>query len=90
MITTVIIYIVFAIMDMFDAMLSGLGFIKTASSAFNIMIQFIDAIVFYVRSLLPLTISAIFTMMFQLFTVYIVIWFISWIMATIPLFGNRK
>lgn len=77
-------------MDMFDAMLSGLVFIKSASSVFRVLIQYVDAIVFYVRSLLPLTISAIFMILFQLITVYIVIWFIRWIMSTIPLFGNKN
>lgn len=90
MITTVILFIVFAIMDMFDAMLSGLSFIKSASSVFVSLMKFVDAVVFYIRSLLPLTISAIFTMIFQLITVWIVVWFIRWIMSTIPLFGNKE
>lgn len=90
MITTAVLFIVFAIMDMFDAMLSGFTFIKSASSVFNTMFLYIDALVYFVRSLLPLTFTAFFNIIYQIFMIWFVLWFLRWIMSTIPLFGSKN
>lgn len=89
MLTTAIIYIAFALMNMLDSMLSSLVFIQKASVGFNAMFTYIDMFVYYLRSLMPLTISAIFTVMFQMFTVWVIFFFIRWIMRTVPFFGTN-
>lgn len=77
-------------MDMFDSMLSSLSFIKSASATLVALIGYLDAMVLFVRSLLPLTISGIFTISYQVITIIIIFWFIRWVMSTIPFFGTKN
>lgn len=88
MITTVVLTIVLGIVALLDSFLGALLPLKNGTIAFQSMLSLMDSIVFYVRSILPLTVSMIFSYMFLAFAFAVLFKGISFIKRIIP-YVNR-
>lgn len=93
MIISLIAVIFLGIFSVVDSML---GAILPLRAGTNVLVQFlgyVDQVVYFVRSLFPLTISTIFSYLFLLFCIAVVLKFVSLVKRLIPgisRFGSRR
>lgn len=78
------------LLHLVDKMLLALPYIRQASDVFNNMINYLDLLVLYVRPLMPLTTSLIFSSLSNVFNVYLILIFIGMIKRFIPFFGSTR
>ncbi len=80
--------ILFGVLGIIDSIFGAILPLQKGTVLFLQALQLFDVAVYYIRSLLPLTISAFFAFLFQLFSILVVVWAIKKIKNTIP-FLNR-
>lgn len=93
MITTVIVALFLGIVSIIDNMLGAILPLRHGVAMFQLMLSTVDNVVYYVRSIFPLTISTIFFYGFLMFSVFIVFKFINFIKSIVPYlnrFGSGK
>lgn len=88
MIVTLLLTIFLGLIAIIDKVLGAVVPLQKATVAFNAMLLYIDQSVFYIRSILPLTLSNIFASLFLLFSVFLFLKIVSIIKNLIP-FLNR-
>lgn len=88
MITTVVLTIILGIVGLMDSLLGAILPLKGGVVVFQSMLNLMDTSVYYIRSILPLTVSTIFVYLFLLFAFGVLFKGISFIKRIIP-YVNR-
>lgn len=80
--------VLFGILGVIDSIFGAILPLQKGTVLFLQALQLFDVAIYYVRALLPLTISAVFAFLFQLFAILVVVWIMRKIIGVIP-FLNR-
>ena len=93
MITTIIAVLFYAFVALLDSFLGAIISLRAGTEAFNQALSVLDFFVYYVRSVLPLTVSTIFSSLYFVFCVAIVLKFFSYLKRITPFvsrFGSNR
>jgi len=88
MIITFIFVFLFGLLSTVDSIIGSLLSFKAGGIIFVSMLQLLDTVVYWVRSIFPVTISTLFQFAFTLFSIFIVLKFIGMVKSMIPLLNN--
>jgi hypothetical protein len=87
-------YFLFSILLWFayliDTLLYSVGFLRTGTLYFNSLLTYIDLLVLLVRPLFPLTVTLIFSTLFNWFMIFFIFLFLGLVKRFIPWFGSTK
>lgn len=74
---------------MVDSMLAAIPAIKIAAQTLKSFLIYMDLFVFYIRSLLPLTISALFDILYVMFSAWFLFFVFRFVLRSIPVLNKN-